>query len=187
MKLIIDSKVSLEEAITGTKAPTEVINNITLIDVEYISFDGFLHRGQIVVHKRVAAELKEIFKQLVDWKFPIEKVIPVNTYKWSDEDSMADNNSSAFNYRLVYGTNHVSNHSYGLAIDINPRQNPYIAIDGKIFPEGSEYNIKMPGTLVAGDKVVSLFESKGWEWGGNGVTVGTSELRDWQHFQKIEK
>ena len=77
---------------------------------------------------------------------------------------MADNNSSAFNYRLVYGTNHVSNHSFGLAIDINPRQNPYIAIDGKIFPEGAEYNIKMPGTLVAGDKVVSLFESKGWEW-----------------------
>ena len=54
MKLIIDSKLSLEEAITGTKAPTEVINNITLINVEYISFDGFLHRGQIVVHKRVA-------------------------------------------------------------------------------------------------------------------------------------
>lgn len=100
---------------------------------------------------------------------------------------MADNNSSAFNYRFVYGTNQVSNHSFGLAVDINPALNPYVAIDGKIFPSGAIYDPHRSGTLVEGDKVVSLFESKGWEWGGKGVAVAGSQLKDWQHFQKILK
>lgn len=170
--------MTFDEAIAGSKAPQDVLSDLKLVDIDYISFDGKIHAGQLVVHERVAGELREIFTQLLAWKFPIEKVVPVVQYGWSDEDSMADNNTSAFNYRLIYGTNEPSNHSHGLAVDINPRVNPYVAIDGTVFPPGAVYDSSKPGALAAGDRVVSLFENKGWEWGGKW------EKKDWQHFQK---
>jgi len=182
---IVDSLMSLNEAIAGTAAPQEVVGTLTLIDVDYLSFDGKVHRGQLVVHKNVADELKGFFAKLLGWKFPIEKVIPVVAYEWSDERSMAANNTSAFNYRMVYGTDQPSNHSFGTALDINPALNPYVAIDGKVFPEGAVYDTSKSGTLAAGDRVVSMFESAGWDWGGKGVKVKNSELKDWQHFQKL--
>lgn len=37
----------------------------------------------------------------------------------NDNKSMSANNTSAFNYRVISGTKKLSNHSYGLAIDIN--------------------------------------------------------------------
>ncbi|MFA5523298.1 MAG: M15 family metallopeptidase [Tissierellales bacterium] len=44
-----------------------------------------------------------------------------------DELSMANNNTSAFCSRELTGKDGVfSNHSYGIAIDINPIQNPYV-------------------------------------------------------------
>jgi peptidoglycan L-alanyl-D-glutamate endopeptidase CwlK len=183
---IVDSKITLLKAIAGTQAPKEIVESLALIDINYISTDGMLHTGQLVVHKDVAQELKEIFAQLLVWQFPIEKAVPVVIYNWSDDKSMADNNTSAFNYRNIYGTEELSNHSYGLALDINPKYNPYVAIDGTIFPEGAEYKPEISGTLL-NDKVVNLFESKGWQWGGKGIAVGNTVVKDWQHFQKIKQ
>lgn len=185
--IIIDSALTLKEALIGTKAPEEIIKNLSIIDMDYISFDNKQHRGQLVVNSDVADELREIFAQLLVWRFPIAKAVPLVFYNWSDEDSMADNNSSGFNYRVIYSSQELSNHSYGLAIDINPVQNPYVALDGKMFPDGVAYNPSKPGTLAEKDQVVSLFESRGWDWGGKGVRVGNSILTDWQHFQKIKK
>ena len=45
----------------------------------------------------------------------------------SDDDSMAANNSSAFNCRPVTSGGGFSEHSYGTAIDLNPVQNPYLS------------------------------------------------------------
>lgn len=39
--------------------------------------------------------------------------------------SMEDNNSSAFNYRPIEGTDRPSKHALGTAIDINTLYNPY--------------------------------------------------------------
>jgi hypothetical protein len=186
MDIIIDSSMTFKDALLGTKAPDEIIKTLSLINIDHISFDKKIHRGQLLVYCDIADELREIFKQLLVWSFPIAKAVPLSKYNWSDENSMADNNSSAFNYRVIYGTDELSNHSFGLALDINPVQNPYIAIDGKVFPDDAVYDLKKPGTLVEGDKVVSLFESRGWNWGGKGVKVGKTELKDWQHFQKIK-
>jgi len=182
MQKIIDSALTLEEALRGaTNVPKEIRDTLTLLDIEYVSFDGMLHQGQLVVHQEIARELKEIFEALRDLKFPIMKAVPIVEYNWLDEPSMADNNTSAFNYRLVYATNELSNHSYGLAVDINPAINPYMAIDGTIFPSGAVYDPTKPGTLLIGDRVVELFESKGWEWGGK-----WKGKKDWQHFQKVK-
>jgi hypothetical protein len=75
---------------------------------------------------------------------------------------MADNNSSAFNYRFVSGTKKLSDHSFGRAIDINPVQNPYIS--SKITsPKSAVYNSKVAGTLTEEHSVVRMFKEKGWK------------------------
>ena len=168
--------MSLEEALAGVDIPEKIKKTLVLIDVLYISFDGLIHKGQLVVHESIAGEIKEIFSKLLDREFPIKQAIPAAAYNWDDDASMAANNTSAFNYRLVHGTEELSNHSYGLAIDINPAQNPYVRRGGQVMPPGSSYDVSKPGTLTP--EIVSLFKTHGWEWGGDW------ERKDWQHFQK---
>ncbi len=179
MDIIVDSALTFDEAIAGTKAPQEVVDTLSLVDVEYVSFDGLLHRGQIVVHKNAADDVRDAFKELLDLSFPIEKVVPIVAYGWDDEASMADNNSSAFNYRLIMETDRLSNHSFGLALDINPRLNPYISYSKAIYPKGAVYDPTLPGTLRADTDAVRAFTKRGWYWGGNWQNVV-----DWQHFER---
>jgi len=176
--IITDSDLTFEEAITGLDFPIEIRKNLTLIDVLYFGFDEKIHKGQIVIHKKLSAEIKDIFDELFAKSFPIEKVIPIVKYNWDDEASMRDNNSSAFNYRFISGTKKLSNHSFGTAIDINPFQNPYI-VGKNTMPAGSEYNKDEKGTILPGSIVVKVFKERGWEWGGDWKT-----RKDYQHFEK---
>lgn len=176
---ILDSWMTLEEALFGKEIPEEIRNAQALLAIRYVSFDGVVHQGQLVVHKAVAGELKEIFDELLAHKFPIEVAKPIVAYGWDDETSMAANNTSAFNYRMIAGTNKPSMHAYGLAVDINPRLNPCISSDGTIQPAGGEYKPVVPGTLVKDSPAVLAFEKRGWKWGGD-----WNDPKDWQHFQK---
>lgn len=178
-KIIIDSKMTFEEAIAGSPAPKEIIENIEIVDIDYYSFDGKIHRGQIVIHKELVNDIKQVFKLMKSVKFPIQKVIPIVKYQWSDSLSMLDNNTSAFNYRTVEGTKRLSNHATGRAIDINPFLNPYRGRTGKISPKGATYNTKVRGTLAKNDTIVKEFLKLGWKWGGNWKTI-----KDWHHFEK---
>ncbi|MGB9702641.1 MAG: M15 family metallopeptidase [Candidatus Kapaibacteriota bacterium] len=180
--IIIDCNYKFNEAIQGTTAPKEIIDNLILLDVEYYSFDNKLHRGQLVIHKNLKDDIQYIFNLIKNKKFPIEKVIPIVKYNWSDDASMADNNTSAFNYRKVAGKNSLSNHSFGIAIDINPFQNPAIYSDGTISPKGASYNTKKAGTIDEKSFITIEFKKLGWTWGGD-----WNSLKDYQHFQKVMK
>lgn len=176
--VIIDSALSLEEALAGTQAPQEILNDLVLLDIPYVSFDDQIHQGQIIVHITVADEVKTIFGKLLEIRFPIHQMkLPV-VLGWDDDESMAQNNTSGFNYRIIHGTDQLSNHSYGFAIDINPALNPYTRRDGVVMPEGATYDPNKLGTLTADGPVVTLFKSYGWDWGGDW------ERKDWQHFAK---
>lgn len=176
---IQDCNYKLEEAFNGSLATNEIKNNLTLVDVYYYSFDEKIHKGQIVIHRLLAKDIIEIFDLILLNKFPIAKVIPIVSYNWSDDLSMNDNNTSCFNYRLVAGTNKISNHAYGLAIDINPKLNPYIK-GSSISPEGAKYDSKIPGTILPDSFLVKEFKKRGWTWGGDWTT-----RKDYQHFEKI--
>jgi hypothetical protein len=143
-----------------------------------VSFDNQLHRGQIIVHATLADEIREIFAEILQARFPIEKIIPVCAFDWNDDLSMAANNSSGFNPRRVAGTRRKSLHASGRAIDINPWQNPW-EHDGKVDPPGAVYNPSAPGTLIEDSAPVVAFLRRGWEWGGHWTT-----MKDWHHFQK---
>lgn len=158
------------------------IEDLSYLQVTYWGFDDKEYIGEIIVNTRVAGEVIEIFKELHQAKFLIEKIRLIDEYNANDDLSMADNNSSAFCYREIVGSsNKLSNHSYGMAIDINPVQNPYIK-KNIILPEGgTEYlereNIRK-GMIVKGDVCYNAFKSRGWTWGGEWKT-----LKDYQHFE----
>lgn len=159
------------------------LDDLRLVNVLHLGFDQNVHKGQLIVHQSVADEVLEIFIGLLEMGFPIEKIKLVGEYGYSDDFSMADNNSSGFNFRTVEGSSELSWHAYGLAIDINPRINPYILANGAVLPANGQENVerspKRQGLLWEDSPVVRLFEEYGWFWGGNWDVV-----KDYHHFEK---
>ncbi len=176
---IVDSDMTMEEALNGTAAPAEIIEKLELITVEYYSFDNKLHSGQLIMHRSLVSDIIQLFDLMKEDKFPIAKCIPIVKYDWSDSASMADNNTSGFNYRFVAGTKNLSNHAKGMAIDINPVQNPAVYNNGNISPQGAKYNTKARGTILDDSEYTKFLVGKQWRWGG----VWTS-VKDYQHFDK---
>lgn len=168
--------MTLNEALFGKEIPLEVRKSLTLVTVPHLSFGGEVQEGQLVIHTTLAAEVQEIFQRLCELRFPIQQIVPIVTYQWDDDASMKANNTSAFNYRVIAGTNRLSNHSYGRAIDINPVQNPYVR-GISIAPPGAVYNTQIPGTVT--EDIAQLFKECGWSWGGE-----WKDRKDWQHFEK---
>ena len=161
--------------------PTTISSEMVLTQVEYIDYNGNDTKGLIVVNRKIAEEVIEIFREIKEAGFQIEKMIPISEYDWDDDKSMEDNNTSGYNYRFVANTQKLSNHSYGMAIDINPRYNPMIVKD-RISPSNGSYSIENKGTITADSEVVKIFKKRGWKWGGD-----YKSLKDYQHFDKILK
>jgi hypothetical protein len=143
--------------------------------------------GEMVCAASISTDLLEIFKALYLAAYPIEKMRLVDYYGGDDEASMRDNNSSCFNQRDITAGGKISKHSYGRAVDINPRYNPYYKVkaSGKtvIRPEGSEEyldrNAVFSYKITKGDLCYRLFKQHGFHWGGDWATG-----KDYQHFEK---
>lgn len=175
--VIIDSNISFEEAMQGTKAPQSVIDQLVIIDVQYISIDNKIHQGQIVTNSKLEGDIKHMFDYMLENNFVIEKVIPIVAYNWSDSLSMDDNNSYSFCYRNVS----YSKHAYGTAIDINPRFNPlrWKKENRPNQPEGAVLDTTVNGTLHPNHMVVEEFRRLGYRWGHT-----FSRYFDDHHFEK---
>lgn len=174
--IIVDSAMSREEAIANTAFPKAIVDSQEVVTVEYYSFDNKLHRGQIVVNRLLAEDIRQIFSDIKASHFPIAKVIPIVRYGWSDDASIADNNTSGFNYRRIAGTKRLSDHATGKAIDVNPWLNPWV---GRKGVSQRPYKTSVPGTIQRGDAVWTAFTSRGWIWGGS-----WKNSKDYQHFSK---
>ncbi len=159
-------------------------------DLRYLSLlykdaDGNTHEGELICNKMIADTLIDIFRQLYDADYPIEKMVLIDEYGGDDDASMSDNNTSCFNFRTVSGSSNLSKHAMGLAVDLNPRYNPYIhKVDGveSIEPEnGKEYADRsgdFPYKIDKEDLAYKLFTQAGFTWGGSWKSV-----KDYQHFQ----
>jgi hypothetical protein len=163
---------------------------LSLIRFSYLGYDGAIHDdGEIMVMDAAAENVLRIFTKLREIRFPIAKARLINNYDGNDDASIADDNTSAFNSRNVAGTNSLSLHAYGLAIDLNPLENPYVQRSGEklIFspPAGARYTNRFKGQpekqlrLGLAEAVIDVFADEGFLiWGGN----WTSSI-DYQHFQ----
>jgi hypothetical protein len=156
-------------------------DDLRLLRLSYWGFDGQPHVGSLVVAATVTAAVTEVFRTLYDQRFPIRRMEPVDVYGGDDDASMAVDNTSAFNCRpaVAEGAPHWSNHAYGLAVDVNPVENPYL-LGGRVLPPaGAEFvdrSVYRPGMAVAGGVLTSAFSAVGWGWGG------VWDNPDYQHF-----
>lgn len=163
------------------------IERLEIVSVPYVDFKGQKHDdGEIMVIDVAKDSVIKIFHTLFQMRFPINKIRLINQYNGNDSLSMADNNSSGFNHRLIDGSSNLSIHSYGLAIDLNPCQNPYVNFKDKekglaeISPPAAYKYLSrrkmLPGMV---EPIVEIFAKNGFAiWGGE-----WNDPIDFHHFQ----
>jgi len=157
--------------------------DLRYVKVRHIGFDGKAHEGELVVNACIAQDVTEILYELYKAAYPIEKMRLVDYYEADDDASCADNNSSAFNYRVVEGTTRLSKHALGVAVDINPLYNPYVVGGKANIPEAEPYTDRTkdcPYYIDEEDLCYKLFTERGFTWGGSWRSV-----KDYQHFQRL--
>lgn len=187
----------IEERIRGISYPEDdsdieiSLEDLSYVGVLYNDFDGNVQEGELICNNSIALDLVEIFEELYRNGYQFEEISLIDKYGGDDTLSMENNNTSCFNYRIVDGTDNLSQHAYGLAIDINPYYNPYVVFnkDGSgetyISPKGSEAyadrSKDFPYKIDENDLCYKLFIEHGFTWGGN-----WNSSKDYQHFQKVQ-
>jgi hypothetical protein len=148
-------------------------------------FDHKTHTGEMIVNSSVANQVVTVFRKLYEARFPIEEMRVVSLKeqrRWHSAPTGDVNNTSSFECRQVTLGATWSQHAFGLAIDINPFQNPYLHGD-LVAPElaGAYANRtwRRPGMILEGDAVTRAFDGVGWGWGGRWST-----LKDYMHFSQ---
>ena len=187
---------AIEERIVGISYPTDdnveiSLDELAYLNVKYNDFEGGIQTGELICNQYIALDLLEIFEELYRSGYQFESIELIDEYGGDDTLSMEHNNTSCFNYRIVDGTDHLSKHAYGLAIDINPFYNPYVVYNKNgtgetyISPKGSEAyadrSIDFPYKIDENDLCYKLFIEHGFTWGGN-----WNSGKDYQHFQKVK-
>jgi D-alanyl-D-alanine carboxypeptidase len=152
------------------------------VRLSYWGFDGRAHVGKLVVNRWVTRDVITVFRRLHAARFPIRRMAPLAAYRGSDDASMAADNTSGFNCRPAVGstTGAWSTHAYGLAIDVNPVENPYLLGSRVLPPAGRRYldrTRRRRGMAVERGVLVTAFAEVGWRWGGR--WTGSP---DYQHF-----
>ena len=164
---------------------TVLREELRYLHILHVGFDNNTHEGELIVNKRIAEDVLDIFKELYKAGYQIEKVRLIDEYNAQDELSMRDNNSSAFNFRYISYSTTLSKHAMGLAVDINTLYNPYIKqVDGRLNIEPAnavqyvDRNRQFPHKIDHDDLCYKLFTKYGFEWGGD-----WEDSKDYQHFE----
>jgi hypothetical protein len=148
----------------------------------YWGFDGRANTGALVVNAKAVAPLTRVFSRLYAARFPLRRLRPIDAYGGSDERSLEADNSAAFNcrYAVASGPKRWSVHAFGLAVDVDPVENPYLE-GGRVHPRAGRAYLDRsryrPGMAVRGGLLVRAFADVGWQWGGR-----WSGSPDYQHF-----
>ena len=156
------------------------LGELRLLRLSYWGFDHAGHQGELIVNASAAASLTQAFRLLFAAGFPIRQMRVVDDFGGDDERSMLADNTSAFNCRLVPGTTVWAQHAYGLAVDINPFENPEIQ-NGKADPPAAaawvDRSRSSPAMIRDEDAAWRAFRAIGWTWGGD-----WHSLKDYMHF-----
>jgi hypothetical protein len=158
------------------------------VTVDFVNFSGRTKRGSIVVHRSVVPDVVAFFNAATRLRFAIKGLAEArdaygrgSTPRDSDRVLMDRNVTSGFNCRPIGDSTVWALHSRGLAIDVNPVQNPYVGpggplpLAGSAFAEGRDGG---RGVLTDDHPLVRLLERRGWTWGGRW------QHSDYQHFEK---
>jgi hypothetical protein len=193
-----------------TEVQKEAMNGKSYIENPDISYDdlryikvlhyNFRHQiqvGELVVNQAIAEDCRQIFMELFQDEYEINSMYLIDRYYEKDQarngeqvdiSSINDDNTSAFHYRKIAGTEVLSNHAYGMAIDINPLENPYVKeadLQQTVASPYKDYNSYKDRTaqrahmISKDDACYRIFKAHGFQWGGE-----WNGNKDYQHFEK---
>ena len=163
------------------------LTELRVLTVTHWDFDGGVQTGQLVVNAKAAAPLTRVFKELYRLHFPIRHMRLTDLYGPRSERPADGDVSGSFECRPAVASpcskgavsKNWSNHAYGLAIDLNPRENPYVGCgrtrDASRDPYLDRKRLR-PGMVTPA--VVRAFRAIGWGWGGD----WSGSTKDYMHF-----
>jgi D-alanyl-D-alanine carboxypeptidase len=161
--------------------------DLRLLEVTAWGWDGRPYTGQLVVHEDAAAPLATVFRKLYRLEFPIRHMRLGHMYGPKRAYPADGDVTGSFRCRQSVPSPCVggsasgrwSNHAYGLAVDVNPVENPYFGCgavrDRRSRPYLNRSRLRKGMVTPA---VVRAFASIGWGWGGS----WSGDTKDWMHF-----
>ena len=158
------------------------LSDLRYLKLLYYDFGGRVRRGEMVCNKAIADDLLYIFKELYKAKYPIASIRLIDDFDGDDQRSMEANNTSCFNYRTKTSGTSLSAHARGMAVDVNPLQNPYVKgeiVEPEAAREYADRTVDFPHKITDDDLCCKLFRSRGFQWGG-----AWNSVKDYQHFEK---
>ncbi|MFI7589828.1 M15 family metallopeptidase [Spongisporangium articulatum] len=155
-------------------------SQLRYVTVSFRGFDGRAHTGELLVNRSVATDLVTVFRKLFAAGWPIEQMRITSQADLDAKPTGDGNVTAAFACRPVRGATSWSQHAYGLAVDLDPFQNPYVS-GSTVLPElARSYTDRRrgwPGIITRNSAPVKAFRSIGWGWGGD-----YSSKKDFMHF-----
>jgi D-alanyl-D-alanine carboxypeptidase-like protein len=154
------------------------------VRLSYWGFDQRAHTGALIVNVSAVGDVVRVFRRLYRARFPIRRMRPIDAYRGVDERSLDADNTAAFNcrYAVAPGPKRWSVHAYGLAIDVDPVENPYVE-GGRVHPRAGRAYLNRsrvrPGMAEPAGQLVRAFAAVDWQWGGR--WAGSP---DYQHFSR---
>jgi hypothetical protein len=163
------------------------LTDLRLLAVTHWGFDGRQRTGRLVVDARAAQGLSRVFARLYELRFPIRHMQLADAYGPEEAEPSDGDVTASFECRQSVPSPCVggsrsgrwSNHAYGLAIDLNPRENPYVGCGRTRDPTRAAYLDRSrlrPGMVTPA--VVRAFRTIGWGWGGD----WSGATKDYMHF-----
>jgi len=179
-------KSTLQHGFWQSRCPVP-LQQLRLLTVRHWGFDGRAHVGQLVVNRAAARPLAKVFRRLYILRFPIRHLQLADMYGRASVRPADGDVSGSFECRQAVpspctggsGTGTWSNHAYGLAIDLNPAENPYVGCGQTRDSTRARYldRSRLREGMVT-PAVVAAFRSIGWGWGGD----WSGATKDYMHF-----
>ena len=161
------------------------LRRLRYVRVTFVGFDDRPHTGELIVHRGHARGIVQVFRTLYRARFPLEQMTLPTSAERDLTPSGDGNGTGAMVCRPTTGQTFWSAHALGLAIDVNPFQNPYVKGDLVLPERAGAYRDRSwhrPGMILPDGVVVRAFRRIGWEWGGAWHT-----LKDYQHFSALNR
>jgi D-alanyl-D-alanine carboxypeptidase len=163
------------------------LSGLRLLTVTHRGFDGRAHTGRLIVNRGAARPLGRAFRRLYAAHFPIHHMRLADFYGPVRNRPRDGDATASFECRQAVpspctggrGTGTWSMHAYGLAVDVNPVENPYVGCGQSRDPASRPYRDRSRRRRgMVGPRALSAFRSIGWGWGG----AWAGNTKDYMHF-----
>lgn len=163
------------------------LTDLRVVTMIYRGFDHHSHTGQLVVNRAAASNIATAFRKLYALHFPIHHMRLTDMYGPRKAQPADGDVTGAFDCRQAVpspcvggnGTGSWSMHAFGLAVDVNPVENPYVGCGATRDPSSRPFRNRSrhrPGMVTR--RAIAAFASVGWGWGGS----WSGSTKDYMHF-----